>query len=158
MRSFLYLPTLVLQISARLGISSPSEVEQDNLEDWAAYLLHICQGPHFSSCMLFGWWLSLSELPGLRIVDLLILLWSPHLLLGPLSFPQDPLVVPTHCLMFGCGYLLLFLSTVGYSHSEDSYAKLDGRHFDWELTDAQGQPVLLEFYQGFTVEVNESKI
>jgi hypothetical protein len=66
-RSFLYLPTLVQQISARLGISIPSDVGQDTMK-----------------------------------IEL------------PLCY----------------GYMLLFLNTFGYSHSEDSYAKLDRRHFE----------------------------
>ena len=49
------------QVSMGLGVSSPSEAKQ------GSPLLHMCQGPRTSLCMLFGCWLSLWELPGVQV-------------------------------------------------------------------------------------------
>jgi hypothetical protein len=53
-------PILVHQVSGELSASSPIESRHGRRQ------LHMCQGPQTSPCIFFGWWLSLSELPGLQ--------------------------------------------------------------------------------------------
>ena len=54
-----YSPTKV----SGLGSFSPTEAKK------GSPLLHMCQGPQTRPCMciLFGWWLSLWELPGVQV-------------------------------------------------------------------------------------------
>jgi hypothetical protein len=54
-------PILWHQVSTGLDASLPIEVRHGNP------LLHMCRGFWSSPCMLFGWWLSLWELPGVHV-------------------------------------------------------------------------------------------
>ena len=54
-----YPSTLGYQVSTELGRSSSTETR-------LGILLHWWQGPQTTLCMLFGWWLSLWELPGVQ--------------------------------------------------------------------------------------------
>jgi hypothetical protein len=94
-------PTLGHQVSIGLGPSSPTEARQDSS------LLNMCQGPQTSPCMLFGWWLSLWELPGAQISWYS---WSFHGVGIPLSsfssFPNSSIGVSSLCLMLACEYYL----------------------------------------------------
>jgi hypothetical protein len=54
-------PTLLHQVFAGLGTSSPTEARH------GSPLLHMCRRPLTSLCVLLGWWLSQWELPGVQI-------------------------------------------------------------------------------------------
>jgi hypothetical protein len=54
-------PSLGHQVSTGLRVSSPEKIRQ------GSPLPNMCQGPQTSPGMLFGWWLSLWELPGVRV-------------------------------------------------------------------------------------------
>ena len=96
----------------RYILSSPIEARQGSHANWAAHVLHTCQGPLSSLCMFFGQWLSLWELPEIQVNWLC---WSScgvsHCLQGLQSFPNSS--IPKLCPIFGCGYLHLFQSTTG---------------------------------------------
>jgi hypothetical protein len=87
-----YLLTLVLQVSVRLGVSSPTEARQGSpartnhtqatafgiapLQLFGTHMktklniCYICEGrPRSSLCLIFGWWFSLWEPQGSRLVD-----------------------------------------------------------------------------------------
>lgn len=49
------------QISTGVGLFSPTETRQGNP------LLHMSWGSGTNPCMLFGWWLSLLNLPGVQV-------------------------------------------------------------------------------------------
>ena len=51
-----------------LGIA-PTPVVSDPHEDQTAHLLHVYERPSSSPCMFFGWWSSLRESQGSRLVD-----------------------------------------------------------------------------------------
>ena len=97
-----YHPTLVHEVSTGLGTSSPTESKQGST------LLHMCQGPWTSPCMLFGWWLSPWELPGVQVSwhcwssCRIVIFW------GPSIFPPNSSTgVPDLHPKFVCGYLHL---------------------------------------------------
>ena len=143
------LPTLAHQVFAALDTSSPTETRQRSpvgdltrqsgnsfrdscLSNWethmrhgAAHLLHVCQGPWFRLCLLFGWWLSLWELPRSWLVDTItfpVKFLSPSE--PPTPSPNSSIRVPNLHAMFGHGYLLVFQSAAEWSLSEDSYVRL----------------------------------
>lgn len=62
----------------------------DPHKDLGTCLLHMWCGLHSSSGILFSWWLSLRELPGVQVswTPLLIFLWGSYPLQGPQYFPQ----------------------------------------------------------------------
>lgn len=60
-------PSLGHQVSTgELGESFTTETRQDPL-------LHMCQGPGTSLCMLFGWWLSIWEIKRSGIINTIII-------------------------------------------------------------------------------------
>jgi hypothetical protein len=89
-------------VSWGLGMSSPTEVRQ------GSPLLYICWGPSTSSCMLPGWWLSVWEIPVVRIswdcwasygVALLLSFFRP--------FPNSTTVGLNFSPLIWCNYLHL---------------------------------------------------
>lgn len=69
-----YPPTLAHQVLTRLDASSPTEARQGSHEDWAACLLHMCQGRGGSFQSLYVLWLVVYILRAPRYPGLLILL------------------------------------------------------------------------------------
>ena len=57
----MYPPTLVHQVSAGLGVSSPTEARH------GSPLLHMHLGPWASPCILFSWCLSFWKFPGVQV-------------------------------------------------------------------------------------------
>lgn len=138
------LPTCI-QVSTILGDSSPTEargsparrtypmcrlLEQSPLQLVRTHMkikLHICYicvgRPRSNLCMFFGWWFRLWEPQGSRWVDsvgLPIKIPIPFVISFFLLFHKSSQVCP----LFGCVCLGLSESTVGWSLSEDSHARL----------------------------------
>ena len=108
-----YPPTLVHQVSAGLGTSSPTKARQ------GSPLLHVCCRPLSSSYMLFDWCLSLWE-P--QEVQASWFCWSscgvpiPFRTFNP--SPNSSVRISELHPIFGCGYLYLFQAAAGWSLSE----------------------------------------
>lgn len=87
-----YFPTLAQQVTAGLGTSLPTNAHtrksssknrfhrqstvlgtglnqlfRDMEENWAAHLLHVCEGPMFSLCTPFGWWFRTWDPPKVQV-------------------------------------------------------------------------------------------
>jgi hypothetical protein len=93
---------------------------EDLNKDQAALLLHICRGTRFTPCSLFGWWFSLWEPKGLRLVDSVGLSVEPLSSLDSLVLPPTP----TQDSLFPYNVWLWVHFSAGWSLSEDSYAML----------------------------------
>jgi hypothetical protein len=97
----------------------------DPFEDQPANLLHMCEEPRSSPCLLFGWWFSLWEAPRVQVS---CLCWSSCGV--PISCEflspsrNSSTRLPELHLTFGCGSLHLFQSAPGGTLSEDSNAGL----------------------------------
>ena len=104
--------TLVQQVSARLGTSSPSEATQHSHEDWASCLLHMCQDLIPAHVCSFLGDSVLQSSQGFSFLGLLNFLCSSHLLLGHLSFLQ--LFPRCPCPLFN---VCLWVSASVFGHS-----------------------------------------
>jgi hypothetical protein len=95
-------PSLGPQISKRLGKLSPTDARP------GSPLLHMCQEPQTSLCVLPVCWLSLLEIPGFWISwDC----WSSYVVALPFSFfkpsPNSTIGIPDYSAMVECKYLAL---------------------------------------------------
>ena len=102
---FPFHPILAHQVSARLATSSPTEATQGSHKDWAARLLHLCQGlgPSCVCCLVGG-----SDSWELPVVQVSWLYWASCGV--PIPFrafnisQSSSIRVPKLHLMFGYRY------------------------------------------------------
>lgn len=145
-----YYPTLVHQVSARIGAYFLTETKygspvgkplpqsgysiskslcsrcQRAHKETELHVLYICKQPlvHVSVCFLIGGSVSESSQRSRLVYSVGLSVQRSHPLQDLQCLPNSTTRVLEFCSMFNCRYLCLFQSTSGQSFSENNYASL----------------------------------